>query len=136
MRSRCNGAVQHSFALFVLPAYGRRYCVKHRWWVLGAVYELTVNTLQLVMVLARVRGACAALRKVENRVVRTAKEWYGHKRIGYIADELFAMPGFVSAVHVSMLSVVKCVRIEHVVRVCMKSRDHTAPCISFRWPSA
>jgi hypothetical protein len=42
-----------------------------------AVYELTANVLQLVIVLARVRGARWALRKVENRVVRTAEEWLG-----------------------------------------------------------
>ncbi len=46
------------------------------------------------------------MRKVENRVVRTAKEWYGHKRIGYIANVMFAIPGLVRVVHVSMLSVV------------------------------
>ncbi len=38
-----------------------------------AVYGLAVNALKLVMLLARVRGAWAALRKEENRVVRTAE---------------------------------------------------------------
>jgi hypothetical protein len=42
-----------------------------------AVYGLTINALQLVIVLARVHGAWAALRKVDNRVVRTAEEWRG-----------------------------------------------------------
>jgi hypothetical protein len=71
-----------------------------------AVYGLTVIALQLVIVLARVRGARWALRKEENRVVRTAQEWYGHKHIVYMADEMLAIPGLVRVVHVSMLSVV------------------------------
>ena len=71
-----------------------------------AVYGMTVNALQQVIVLARVHGARGALRKVENRVVRTAEEWLGHEHIVYIADEMFAIPGLVIAVHVSMLSVV------------------------------
>jgi hypothetical protein len=70
------------------------------------VYELTVNALQLVMLLARVRGARGVLRKEENRVVRTAEEGCYQEHIVYIADEMFDMPGFVGAVHVSMLSVV------------------------------
>jgi hypothetical protein len=70
-----------------------------------AVYGLTVNALQLVMVLLRVHGAEGALRKVESQVVRTAEEWLGHKHIVDMADEMFALPGFVGAVHVSMLSV-------------------------------
>ncbi len=71
-----------------------------------AVYGLTVIALQLVMVLVRVRGARWALWKVENRVVRTAEECLGHEHIVVMADEMFAIPGLVIAVHVSMLSVV------------------------------
>ncbi len=71
-----------------------------------AVYGLTVNALQLVMVLARVRGAGGALRKEESRVVRTAEEWYGHAHNVYLAGNMLDMPGFVCALHVSMLSVV------------------------------
>ncbi len=175
MRSRCNGAVQHSFALFVPPADGRSLlrealtvgmeAVYDTLYVLAlvqplladivwrqvrsmavvvntldvgvcacssaygvcaaaaagmcsvllrkalmagreAVYGLTVNALQLVIVLARVRGARWALRKEENRAVRTAEEWLGHEHIVCMADEMFAIPGLVRVVHVSMLSVV------------------------------
>jgi hypothetical protein len=73
---------------------------------MGAVYGLTVNALQLVMVLVRVRGARWALRKEKNRVVRTAEEGCYQEHIVYVVDEMFDMPVFVCAVHVSMLSVV------------------------------
>jgi hypothetical protein len=38
-------------------------------------------------------------------VVRTAEEWSCHKHIVYMVDEMFAIPRFEGAVHVSMLSV-------------------------------